>query len=209
MKVLSAGVGALAFGILPAIAVVLANPPGGTYSASDASDYVAKGHRASVIIALYLVVLAVVGLVVFLARLRELIPADGRLASIFWGLGIAAAAAFISGYALVSAMPLAIAFGGDGVTTTPTQTYILSEAGLAIMYGAGGTLLGCALIAFGLARAAVPAWYRWFTVVAGICGFAALAWFPFFVVLIWAIASGIWLVAGSRSEAPVRQAQAA
>lgn len=202
MKGISAGIGALAFGILPAIAVSLSNPPGGTYSASNATDYVAKGHRTSVIVGLYLMLLAIVGLTLFLARLRDLIPTSGRMASIFWGLGIAAVAAFICGYALVSTIPLAIAFGGDSVSTTPTLTYILSEAGWVLMYGAGGPLLGCALITFGLAGVSVPPWYRWFTLLAGVCGFAALAWFPFFVVLIWAIASGIWLVLGARERAP-------
>lgn len=203
-----AGVGAIAFGVLLFVGMVLASPPGGSYSASDVADYVAKGHRTSVIVSIYLVVLAAVGLVCLLARLRDAI-ADARTAAIFWAIGTAAVAGFVIGYALVAAVPLAIAYGGSAVTLQPTVVFTLAEAGWVVMYGAGGVLLGCALVALALRPAGLPAWVRWSTLVAGICGLAAPLWFPFFVVLIWAVVIGVWLLAADRGRVEVPQTQAA
>jgi hypothetical protein len=44
----AAGLGALAFGILPMVGFSIANPPGGSYSASNTIDYISKGHRTAV-----------------------------------------------------------------------------------------------------------------------------------------------------------------
>jgi hypothetical protein len=41
----------------------------------------------------------------------------------------------------------------------------------------------------------LPAWIRWTTLVAGVAGIAAIVWFPFFLVYIWAIVVGVALVA--------------
>ena len=46
---------------------------------------------------------------------------------------------------------------------------------------------------------------RWSTLVAGIAALAGIAWFPFFLVYIWAIVVGAWLIVADREPAPVAQ----
>lgn len=187
---------------------MLANPPGGTYSAHDAADYVTSGHRPVVFISMYLVLVAAVGLLLLLARLRQAI--EGNRSSLFWALGVASVTAWVVGYALVIGVPAAYSFGGASNLHLGTDViYVLSETGWAVMYGAGGTLLGCALVAFAIGPVAAPAWVRWSTLVAGIAGVAALAWFPFFLVYIWAIMVGVWLFVADSRRAPAPAVQGA
>lgn len=202
------GVGALAFGVLLFVAMILANPPGGSFSAHDAAKYVEKGHRPLVIVSIYLAIAAASGLLALLARLREAI-ASPRVAQAFWGLGVASVAGFVVGWALVASLPIALAYGGHGVSSTPQLTFILAECGWVLMYGAGGILLGVALIVFAATRVEAPAWFRWSTLVAGIAALAAPAWFPFFLVMIWAVVAGIWLLVAGREPAPSLQPRSA
>jgi hypothetical protein len=110
--------------------------------------------------------------------------------------GYAPAAIYPLGHPdLATATRLAHGHGGHGVI------YTFSEAGLAIMFGAGAPLLGCALIVFALGRTPVPTWVRWSTLIAGLAGVAALAWFPLFLVYLWALALGLWTLIGERRPA--------
>jgi hypothetical protein len=202
------GAGAIAFGVLAFVGMVIANPPGGSYSAHDAAKYVAKGHRATVIVSIYVVLAAVVGLMALLVRLREAVQGP-RLRRAFWGLGVAATSAYLVGWALVAATPLALTYGGKGVSLSPELTFTLAEVGWVVMYGAGGMLLGTALIAFALGPVAVPAWFRWATLVAGVAGLAAPAWFPFFLVFIWGVVAGVWLIVAGREPAHAAEPQPA
>jgi hypothetical protein len=198
-----AGLGSIAFGVLMFVAILVASPPGGTYSAKDAADYIAKGHRAAVIISLYLLMLALLGLVLALAYLRQFVS-DRNLGSVFWGTGIAAAASFAVAWCVIISVPLAIAFGGSAVTIAPEGVYTFSEVGWAILIGAGAFLLGISLVTLMLgSRGTLPAWVRWTTLVAGLGGIAGLAYFPFFLILIWGLVAGIWLLATGRSSAAV------
>ena len=188
-----AGIGALAFGVLMIVGLILENAPGGSYSANDVADYVRSGHRPLVFVGLYLGVLGVVGLVFLLARLRAAI-ADSAVSSVYWGLGLAAAGAITAGYALTAAVPIAMAYGGNGVTIDAPVTFVISESGWVVMT-AGCILLGSALLTFARAAVSVPAWVRWSTVVAGVAAIASAAWFPLALLILWAIAIGIWLIA--------------
>ena len=182
--------------------MLIASPPGGNYKVSDVTSFLAKGHRPAVFVSMYLMVIAVVGLVLLLARLRTTI--EGARETLFWGFSIASAAAWLAGYALVVATPAALAFSGGKLTASaisPQMAYVFSEAGWAIMYGAGGLLLGVALVTFVIGRVAVPGWVRWATVLAAVCALAGLAWFPFFVVYLWAIVLGLWALVASPAEA--------
>jgi hypothetical protein len=200
-----AGFGALAFAVLSIVGLIVAKAPGGSYSASDVADYVKSSHRPLVFLGAYLGALSVVGLIMLLARLRDAIG-DGARATIFGGLSAASAAGFGVGFALNAAVPIAMGYGGKGVTLDPPVVFTISEAGWVIISGVGGVLLGCALLMFAFSAVGVPAWVRWSTVVAGIAAIAGFAWFPFALVLIWAAAMGIWLLAGARGTAPVAQA---
>ena len=200
-----AGIGRIAFSVLTIVGLALANPPGGTYKASDAVKYVAKGHHVAVFASVYVLLLAVLGLLLLLAYLRDLLSAapDGeRVARIFWAMGIGAATSFAIGWAIVLGNAIAHAFGGSGVVVDPAVTYLASELGFSVVFGPAAILLGFALIAFVIGgRALVPAWLRWSTFVAGVAGIVSLAFFPAVLVLLWGIVMGIWLLVPSRGPA--------
>ena len=200
-----AGVGSIAFSVLTIVGLALANPPGGTYKASDAAKYVAKGHHVAVFASVYVLLLAVLGLLLLLAYLRDLLSAapDGeRVARIFWAMGIGAATSFAIGWAIVLGNAIAHAFGGSGVVVDPAVTYLASELGFSVVFGPAAILLGFALIAFVIGgRALVPGWLRWSTLVAGVAGVVSLAFFPAALVLLWGIVMGIWLLVPSRGPA--------
>jgi hypothetical protein len=201
-----AGVGSIAFSVLTIVGLALANPPGGTYKASDAEKYVTKGHHVAVFASVYVLLLAVLGLLLLLAYLRDLLSAapDGeRMARIFWAMGIGAATSFAVGWAIVLGNAIAHAFGGSGVVVDPAVTYLASELGFSVVFGPAAILLGFALIAFVLgARTLVPAWLRWSTLVAGLAGVVSLAFFPAALVLLWGLVMGIWLLVPGRAPAP-------
>jgi len=200
-----AGVGSIAFSVLTIVGLALANPPGGTYKASDAEKYVTKGHHVAVFASVYVLLLAVLGLLLLLAYLRDLLSAapDGeRMARIFWAMGIGAATSFAVGWAIVLGNAIAHAFGGSGVVVDPTVTYLASELGFSVVFGPAAILLGFALIAFVVgARTLVPTWLRWSTLVAGLAGVVSLAFFPAALVLLWGIVIGIWLLVPGRATA--------
>jgi hypothetical protein len=200
-----AGVGSIAFGVLTIVGLALTNPPGGTYKASDAAKYVAKGRHVAVFASVYVLLLAVLGLLLLLAYLRDLLSAapDGeRVARIFWAMSIGAATSFAVGWAIVLGNAIAHAFGGSGVVVDPAVTYLASELGFSVVFGPAAILLGFALIAFVIGgRALVPAWLRWSTLVAGVAGVVSLAFFPAALVLLWGIVMGIWLLVPSRGPA--------
>ena len=198
-----AGLGALAFGVLTILGLIVENAPGGTYKASDVADYVRSGHRPLVFLGAYLGALGVVGLVFLLARLRELI-ADELRARVFWGLGLAAAGALSAGIALTAAVPISMGYGGKDVIVAPATTFVFSESGWVIMTG-GCILLGSGLLTFVTSAVAIPAWLRWATAIAGVAAIAAAAWFPLALVILWAVAVGVWLLVrgGAPATAPV------
>jgi hypothetical protein len=115
------------------------------------------------------------------------------------GLGITSIAAWILGYALVVGVPIAIAYAGkQQLLLTHPVVYAMSESGWVLMYGGGGTVLGCALVTFALGPVAAPVWVRWSALVAAIGAFGALAWFPFFLVYLWALVIGCWMLVAGR-----------
>jgi hypothetical protein len=202
-----AGIGALAFGILPLVTFAVTNPPGGGYSAADAVDYVAKGHRLAVFVGMYLFLAAGIGLALLLARLQAAI--DGERGRLFTMLGTGAVATLLGGFALMGGVAMEYAFGGGSkIDLSPSVVYTFSQVGLAMMFGAAGPLLGAALVTFACGRVAAPAWVRWSTAVAGVAALAAVAWFPFFLVYAWAIAVGVWLLVADRGRVPMTAPQA-
>ena len=202
-----AGAGGIAFGVLTLVSVVLSKAPGGGFNPSDAADYLAKGHRVVGILSAYLGWIGVLGLICLLARLRELLaPAGGWAVSVFWGSGLAGAASFAVGWGVLGGQIVAHAeaggSGGTPISIAPDVTYLVSEIGVVFIYGSGATMLGLALIALMLgSRGTLPAWLRWSTLVAGICGVAGLAFFPFFLLLLWAAVIGLWVLTAAADPA--------
>jgi hypothetical protein len=197
----TAGVGALAFGVLAFVAMVVANPPGGNYKSADVASFIAKGHRPAVFVAAYLMVIAAVGLLLALARLRAKVEDPARRV-VFWGLSVAAVAGWLVGFLIAVSPSLGLAYSGGHLTdVSHPVAYVIGEGGWGVMYGAGGILLGCALLTFATGTAAVPRWVRWATGVAALASLAALAWFPFFLVFVWAIVLGLWTLVADRGGA--------
>ena len=198
-RVLS-GIGGIAFGVLTVISVTLSKAPGGGFNPSDAADYLAKGHRVVAILSAYLGWIGVLGLICLLAGLRDLLPPGAQWArSVFWGTGLAGAASFAVGWGVIGGQVVAHTeaggSGGTPISIAPDVTYLLSEVGVVFIYGSGATMLGLALITLMIgARGMVPAWLRWSTLVAGLCGVAGLAFFPFFLLLLWAAVAGVWVL---------------
>jgi hypothetical protein len=198
---LMTGCGGIGFGVLFFAAMFVGNPPGGNYSASEVAGYVAHGHRVAVFASVYLAVAAAVCLIALLAGLRERLGA-GLAARVFWGCGLAGAAALAIGWCISSTDPLSMTLGG-GKALDPQVMYAFSQAGLVVMFGAGAILLGAALVALALDRsAALPSWLRWTTGIAGVLGLASPAFFPFFALLLWAIATGVWSMTSDHAVVP-------
>jgi hypothetical protein len=199
-----AGVGGITFSILTFVALFVSNMPGSNYKASVVADYLAKGHRVAGIAAMYLGWLAIPGLICLLAHLRDLIgdePGKARPASILWGTGLAAAASFAIGWGVAGGQIIAHLEGGSGLSIAPPVTHLISEVGVIFIFGSGSALLGFGLIALMLAsRTVLPAWLRWSTLVAGLCGIAGPAFFTFFLLLLWGIAMGVWLLVAGRGS---------
>jgi hypothetical protein len=206
------GIGALAFAILTFVALFVSDGPGGSYSASQATRFVSHGHRATVIISAYVALMGIVGLICLLGHLRRLIgerDPGGLATTIFWGAGLAGATSFAIGWSVFAADVIARAEGGSGVVLTPVLIYLFAEVGATIIFGPGAVLLGVALLIVAFtAGALLPSWLRWLTVIAGIGGLAGPLFFPSFLLIVWGIAVGIWLLA-TREPAPVAVAQPA
>jgi hypothetical protein len=199
-----AGIGAIVFSVSTVAALVLANPPGGNYSAKTVTDYLAKGHRIEVIVVMHLALLGLVGLLYLLAHFRTLLGA-GTAQNVFWGTGVAATAAFAVGWGFVGGQVVAHWEGGSAITIPLAVTYLISEVGSVLIYGVGALLLGCALIILMLnTRGLLPSWLRWMTLAAGIAGIAGLAFITFYLLMLWVIVVGVWLVTRAiRSATPL------
>lgn len=195
-----AGVGGIVFAVLWFLTAFVADPPGGSYAASDVASYVNKDHRTAVFVAVALGVLSVLGLLLLLAGLRErLAGSDSLTGTVFWSASVLSVAGFAIGWVTVLTVPIARAYGGVTVVVIdPVLTYTITEIGWVIMFAVGGTFLGVALITAAIGSA-LPAWLRWLTLILGVLGLASLAWFPFFALLLWAIVTSVWLIASARS----------
>lgn len=208
----TAGIGALAFGLLTLVATFVANAPGGSYSASAVARFTTKSHSVVVLVVFHLALVGIAGLLVALAHFRARIEStlgDSRLAAVVWSLGIAAAASFGAGWAIVGGESVARLERGGSAAVPASVTYLASEIGAVFIFGAGAILLGLALFAYAVrAAATLPAWLRWSAAVAGIAGIAGLAFFPAFLFMLWWIVAGAWLiVSGRRATAGALAAQ--
>jgi hypothetical protein len=195
-----AGLGGVVFGVCLLAAELLGSPPGGNYSRSDVAQYLAHGHQPAAFIAGYLGVASAAGLIALAAYLRGLIASqngDSRLAS------LVSAASFVAGWAIVTAIVAAHAQGASGLTAAPQTIYLFSELGVAMIFGPGGIMLGFALITLALTlrkTEALPAWLRWLTLITGVAGLAAPAFFPAILLVVWGITLGGWILTTGRAH---------
>jgi hypothetical protein len=194
-----AGIGAIAFAVLTFVAVIIEHSPGGNYKTSNVEKFLKHGHRPVIFVATYMVYLGVVGLVFLLTRLRDSIN-DPTRSTAFWTLSVAGIGAWVAGWAVGAAVPVAMGVGGKGVVVAPTVTYVLALAGY-FTFASGAILIGLALLLLVLSRPVLPGWVRWATLVGAAGAILAPAFFPFGLFFIWALVIGIWLLAADRSPA--------
>jgi hypothetical protein len=193
-----AGLGGILFAALTLAGSLIDSGPGGNYKASDVAKYLESGHRPVVFVSAYMALLGVAALFFLLVWLRDVI-ADGMRSSVFWALSIAGAGTFIAGWALHTAVPVAIAYGGKSVAIAPTVTYVIVEGGY-IVLSAGAVLLGLALFLLVFSGGTLPTWVRAITAIGAIGAVTAPAFFPFGLFFLWALAIGIWLLVSRPGE---------
>jgi hypothetical protein len=206
------GAGALGFAVLWMAGVILASPPGGNYSVKDLQDFTASGHRTAVGIGMVLSLIGVLGLLIFVNYLRRIAAGPADDGGLVWSAGLLSAAGFAIGTVLIDVVPMGLANGGRPIPAS--VTYMFTQTGFASAWGIGGTFLAVTLLALAIRRpAAMPSWFRWFTVVAGVVGLFSLAFFPFFILVLWALVAGIWLLVAAprvaRRSEPLRHGEAA
>ena len=187
-----AGLCAIAFAVLTFVGSLIDSGPGGTYKASDVTKYLESGHRPVVFVASYMALLGIWALFVLLTWLRTRIG-DTTQSSVFWALSVAGAGTFIAGWALHTAVPLAIGYGGKSVTVAPAVTYVFNTGGY-IVLSSGAFLIGLALLTLAFGRVALPGWVRVITGVGAVGALTSAAFFPFGLFFLWALAIGIWLL---------------
>jgi hypothetical protein len=189
------------FAVLWIGGVILAAPPGGNYSAKDLHDFTASGHRSAVIIGLIVSLLGVLGLALLLSYLLRSSGA-GDVATL---LGIVSLVGFALGSVVIDAVPMGLANGGRAIPGP--EVYMFTQLGFALAWGVGGTFLGLTLLLLAVPRGVeLPSWLRYLTIAAGVLAVASLAFFPFFLLPIWALAAGIWLLLSSRRRSVVATA---
>jgi hypothetical protein len=190
------GAAAVLFALLTFIGMVVANPPGGDYSESDITKFLAHGHRTAVVIGVYLMLAGAVCLMYLAAALRE--RTAGRWGSLLAGTSIAATTAWAIGGVIVGVVPLGLS-NGAVVAPEPHTVYMLTQIGFATLFGAAGILLGVSLIAFA-AGAALPTWLRVVTFICGVAGLVSPAFFPFMLLLVWGLVFGVWTLVSRPGE---------
>jgi len=202
---IAAGVGAIAFGLLTFAAIVIGGPMGGNYAAADVANYI-SGGRVVIVGAIALWgLLGAAGLICLGAYLRH--RADAEAAGsiwpqVMWGLTLGSAICFAVSWGIFVSQPIGNNEAGTNLNVPPTIIYSIGIAGDELIFESAATLLGLAMILGAVTNLPrLPGWLRWITLAVGILAITSLAFFPFFLILLWAIVMGIWLLAGGRRPA--------
>lgn len=190
-----AGICALVFGIATFAALIVGSPPGGEFKAADVAAFTAVDHAGASFASIYLILVAAVALLWLGGYLRADAMAGEGIGRFFNGLMIAAVAGLAGGWT-IAVTPSAGRIGGVAPETDPAVAYTIMETGLAAFIVAGGALLGIALLVLAITARRLPMWLRIAAGIAAVAGIAApLVFFAYFLVLIFAVLLGIWLLA--------------
>jgi len=185
----AAGLGLLAYGIGTPLAFLSVGSPGGDFSDQVIATYMSSGHWAKAIALAYLGAFAAMGLLVFANRMRQELGSAGDA---LWGLAVAGTAAGVIGWFLVGGIAVAFAEGGLPLAGVPhAVVYLVSEMSNLIAVCASAFFVGAVALVLAV-RATLPRWLRVASFVAGPCGLLAAFFFPLFLLLLWAIAFGVW-----------------
>jgi hypothetical protein len=206
-----AGVGGIAFAVSLVAGLETSGPKGGHYSAAEIANFVGQSST-SLIVSVCLFAVSIFGLIVLMAYLSEASGGTGRHRRLTWSTSVAAGASFLIGWGLYLAPPTAIRAGGPAID--PAISYALISAGLGVLYGVGGMLLGIALVTLAIGSISTPLWVRGFTGIAGLSALVSWAFLlasswspnqwlpvPFYVVILWSLIIGGWLLVSSPAPA--------
>lgn len=207
-----AGAGGIAFVVSLVVGFTLFGPKGGRYSAVEVASFVEQ-TSTSFIISIGLMVISVSGLIVLMAHLSETSFGEGGRGRASWATSLLAAVSFLIGWGLYLAPSSSIGSGDPALD--PGITYTFMSAGMVVLFGVGGITLGIALVTLAAGGRALPVWVRAFTGLAGITALVtwaflvALQWSPnqwlpgpFYVVILWGLVMGIWLLVSSPRGRP-------
>ena len=202
-----AGAGGIVFAAAFMVGFTLFGPKSGHYSAEEVDRFLAQGSGA-LVASVCLFAIASVGLIALMAHLSESAFGAGRRGRVTWATSLVSAASMLFGWALYLAPAGAVGSGGPAID--PGITYAFLNAGMGVTFGVGGFLLGLALLALAVGGQAIPTWLRAFTMLAGLSALAtwpflvALNWSPnqwlpgpFYLVILWGLVMGIWLLVTS------------
>ena len=202
-----AGIGGIVFAASLVVGFTLFGPKGGRYSAAEIDSFVGQSS-VSLIISIGLVMVSASGLIALMAYLSERSFGPGRRGRVSWAASLLAAASILVGWGLYLAPSSAITSGGPAID--PGVIYVFANAGMVVLFGVGGTTLGIALVMLAVGGRATPAWVRTANGIAGVSALVtwaflvALQWSPnqwlpgpFYVVILWGIFVGVWLLLSS------------
>jgi hypothetical protein len=202
-----AGAGGIAFAATFAVGFTLFGPKSGHYSAEEVDRFLAQGAGA-LTASVCLFAIAGAGLIALMAYLSESGFGQGRRGRVTWATGLVATTTMLAGWALYLAPAGSVGSGGPAID--PGITYMFLNAGMGVLFGVGGFLLGLALLGLAVDGQALPTWLRAFSGLAGLSALTtwpflmALNWSPnqwlpgpFYLVILWGLVVGIWLLVTS------------
>lgn len=202
-----AGVGGLVFAVALVVGFTFFGPRGGSYTASSMSNFIGQSST-NMIISIYLFGASIIGLLVLMAYLTETFMSGGSHIRLTWGASTLAAGSFLVGWSLYFAPVTSIISGGAAID--PSIAYTFINAGFVVLFGAGGMFLAMALITLAIWGSSAPMWVRAVNGLAGLSAFLSWAFLlaskwsasqwlpiPFYVVLLWGLVIGGWLLVTS------------
>jgi len=170
----------------------------------------------NMIVSIYLFGASIMGLLLLMAYLTETFMSGGSHIRLTWGASTLAAGSLIIGWSLYFAPFTSVISGGPAID--PAIAYTFINAGFVVLFGAGGILLGIALLTLAMWGSAAPMWARALNGLAGLSAFLSWAFLlaskwsasqwlpvPFYVVVLWSLVIGVWLlVSPHKAEASGR-----
>ncbi len=197
-----AGLSLLAYGLATPLAFAAIGSPGGDYDDATVTAAMAPSHWVTAFALAYVGAFAALGLLVYAKRIRRRVGSAGGT---LWGLTIAAATTGVVGWFLVGGVAVALAEGGQALTSLPHPVvYLVSEMSNLIAICATAFFVGAGAILIA-AKAVLPRWLRVASFIAGVCGILAPLYFPLALFFAWAILMGAWLTAKPDGE-PIQAA---
>lgn len=192
----SAGAALLVYAVGTAAAFMGSGAPGGSYTASSVSAYVATAHHPAAFALWYVAAVAALGLIVLGQGLRSIAGVGGFCS----GLGVAAAAVSATGAFVAGGVDVGMSEGGPAVAAGVPHpvVYVLTEIGNLLAVCGPALFVGAGAIALAL-RLPMATWLRVVVVLGGVCGLLAPFYFTYAVFELMVLLAGVlWVTRGIR-----------